>query len=347
MPELCRWICMRGVEFVNKTDQRIEDRDPKRAVGFAAMPVFPGEDQEEFDVLRDELYLQYEPVGPIEEDAVEAIAAAIWRKRHLGAFQRAFEAQMRWGSHFHYPGDPFGDQRIIEANRAETTATFTESLADFAIKLQANEIVGFDAVNLDKTEDIGQNLIEQFSKDKAEGEQTTKDASDASLVDNNFIKLLTRTLTTVGKDAAGKCNNRPIDPDIISQSMKRAAKEAVEDDLKKSNKRGKGIISPREQIERQAEALHKLSSTLEKIFGSDRISEFWEQIGSELRQQSLAKFGDLLTPECYLAELRFIERLDATIKRNYNWLMKLQAKRTTKKKSEIPFLQPDWTTRRR
>ena len=230
----CLWIRMRGVEFVNRTDQMIEDRDPKRAVGFAAMPVLPGEDQKKFDVLRNELHLQYEPVGPIEEDAVEAIAAAIWRKRHLGVFQQAFVARMKWGLHFQYPGDPHGDQRIIEADRREITATFTESLATFATKLQANKIVGFDSVNLEETEDIGRNLIEQFSKDEAEVEQKTKDTSDASLAENNFIKLLTRTLTTVGKNNAGKRNNGPIDPESNSQSMKQAAKEAVEDDLKNS-----------------------------------------------------------------------------------------------------------------
>jgi hypothetical protein len=63
---------------VSKSDrhQKVEDRDPKRAVGFAERPVLPGEDQEEFDALREELYLEYEPQGPAEEDAVETIAEA-------------------------------------------------------------------------------------------------------------------------------------------------------------------------------------------------------------------------------------------------------------------------------
>jgi hypothetical protein len=64
-------------------------------------------------------------------------------------------------------------------------------------------------------------------------------------------------------------------------------------------------------------------------------------------QQSLAKLGDLLTPEHYAKELSFLELLHATIERNYNWLMKLQSERAKKKRSNITSLQPDWTTRRR
>jgi hypothetical protein len=81
----------RGVEFVSKSDrdQKIEDRDPKCAVGFVGTPVLPGEDQEEFEGLQEEFYLQYEPLGPLEELAADTMAAAVWRIRHIGIFQEA------------------------------------------------------------------------------------------------------------------------------------------------------------------------------------------------------------------------------------------------------------------
>ena len=67
---------------------RSQDGDQKRAVGFAATAVLPGENQEEFNCLLEGLRFQYEPEGPAEADAVETMANAIWRKRHLTIFQR-------------------------------------------------------------------------------------------------------------------------------------------------------------------------------------------------------------------------------------------------------------------
>ena len=68
-----------------------EECDPKLAIGFAAIPVLPGESQEEFETLLGDLCVQYEPEGPIEEDAVLTIGNALWRKRHLRIFQLAFD----------------------------------------------------------------------------------------------------------------------------------------------------------------------------------------------------------------------------------------------------------------
>ena len=101
-----------GCSVVSKFDreQMSEEQDPKRAVGFAAASVLPGESQEDFDLLRDDLWEHYEPEGPVEEDLVESIVHVLWRKTHLGVFQRAFEARQTL---FRIPGRSAGiDQDI-------------------------------------------------------------------------------------------------------------------------------------------------------------------------------------------------------------------------------------------
>jgi hypothetical protein len=61
---------------------RQETEDRKRAAGFAATPVLPGENQAQFDSLFADLRLEFEPYGPAEEDAVRTMATCIWRKQH-------------------------------------------------------------------------------------------------------------------------------------------------------------------------------------------------------------------------------------------------------------------------
>src|SRR5450432_813 len=97
---------------MGKIDQNFAEHDPEQSIGFAASPVFPGEDPKEFQCLVDELCEQYEPMGPVEKDAVQTMARAIFRKRHPEIFQRAFEARMKWGSFFNFPGDTEGFERI-------------------------------------------------------------------------------------------------------------------------------------------------------------------------------------------------------------------------------------------
>jgi hypothetical protein len=94
-----------------------EEPDPKRAVGFAATVVLPGESREKFLELAYDLCLQYGPQGSAEYDAIQTMANAIWRKRHLEIFQRAFEARMLWGYLFKYPGDPAGLEQFNRDRR--------------------------------------------------------------------------------------------------------------------------------------------------------------------------------------------------------------------------------------
>jgi hypothetical protein len=59
---------------------------------FCAADVLPGEDAREFEDLVDAVFAEYEPSGPVEEDAARSIASAIWRKQRLSIFLRAQRA---------------------------------------------------------------------------------------------------------------------------------------------------------------------------------------------------------------------------------------------------------------
>ena len=85
----------------------------KRAVAFAATPVFPGESEEEFEALVEDLRIRYEPADPVAADAVQTLAMALWRKRNLSTFRRAQVARMRFGHHFRYPGDQAGYMELL------------------------------------------------------------------------------------------------------------------------------------------------------------------------------------------------------------------------------------------
>ena len=82
-------------------------------LGFAASAVLPGEDPAQFNQLLQELRAQYQPEGIAEEGAVRSMTEAMFRRQHLEIFQRAHEARIRWGHHFHFPNDPAGLPRIV------------------------------------------------------------------------------------------------------------------------------------------------------------------------------------------------------------------------------------------
>jgi len=45
--------------------------------------LIPGEDEEEFTQLREQLFEQFQPEGPLEAQLVDDILAGLWRKRRL------------------------------------------------------------------------------------------------------------------------------------------------------------------------------------------------------------------------------------------------------------------------
>ena len=56
---------------------------------YAAQGLFPGESRAEFDLHRDQIYEEYNPVGTIEKHLTELIAIHLWRLRHSNRTQIA------------------------------------------------------------------------------------------------------------------------------------------------------------------------------------------------------------------------------------------------------------------
>jgi hypothetical protein len=93
------------------------------------------------------------------------------------------------------------------------------------------------------------------------------------------------------------------------------------------------------------DAFCKLVAVLGTVVNPDALKESFHHLHCIHIQQSLAEFGDLLTPERYAAELHLVELLDRTIERSCDRLTKLQNSRA--KNSRVNPLQPDWMARKR
>jgi hypothetical protein len=294
--------------------QRAEELDSKRAVGFAASPVLPGEDQEEFELLLDELCVQYGAEGPAEEDAVQTMANAIWRKRHLEIFQRAFVARRRWGSHFDFPGDPAGFGRIIQMEECATL---------FVTRM----------VEKDRDEPAAS---------KAVGQKEPYANTTCSALPEGIFKRMVETATAEIK-VKNEARRRP----MCSEDVKYITREVVKKEFSAENTRAESErpSSIDEQNEKMLDALIRSNAALESALGHTAVEYILEKMLCNSIEQSLAKFGDLITPERLVAELRLVELLDLAIERSYGRLIKLQNSRV--KNARGNPLQPDWTARRR
>lgn len=56
---------------------------------FSNVTILPGEDQDDFAELGTALFLEWQPDGPTETDAVFTIAKCLWRKRRIQLFIKA------------------------------------------------------------------------------------------------------------------------------------------------------------------------------------------------------------------------------------------------------------------
>jgi hypothetical protein len=126
----------------NAEQHRELQEERQRALGFAASPVLPGEDQPEFDQFLEKLRDEYKPEGLAQEDAVLTMAKAMWRKQRLGIFRRAAEARMRFGAYFRYPGDQAGFIVIMRETMQALIADMQRSLKQH----QDNEQAGTAAI---------------------------------------------------------------------------------------------------------------------------------------------------------------------------------------------------------
>ena len=194
---------------------RTQDDDPKRAVGFAATAVLPGENQEEFDCLRDDLYFQYEPWDAVEEDAVETMANAIWRKRHLKIFQRAFEARIKYGAYFKYPGDPDGFNRINQ----ETLQQLDESVILLSTQIVEHEL---EKTAADNTEKIKKTT--QFAQLEAVGTKTSDNTTSNLLPEGMFKRTFETAIAEI--KAEGTPDN-PISAEEVRDIVRQVAEKEI------------------------------------------------------------------------------------------------------------------------
>jgi hypothetical protein len=311
-------------------DQITEERDPKRAVGFAASPVLPGESREEFHALLDDLRDQYEPKGPVEQETVDTMANAIWRKRNLKIFQRAFEARMKWGSFFAYAGDPNGFTRINQANGEWAAAMMIKATTAFAMKRMEEELGKGEAHN---TENIEGNA--RFAKIATEASRDIPEG------------LLKRIVETAAVEI--KAASKQYDTVLNTEEKTGIVIEVVKDEWEREIAKDKSEkpCSIREETDQMYGAFECTMDAVRTLLGADTVEEILEKIYRNNIEQSLAKFGDLLAPERYIEELRFRESLDLAIERSHDRLMKYQTARAKKGAANISSLQPTWAARKR
>ena len=62
---------------------------------FSEILILPGEDPQDFEKLKNELFAEYKPSGISEERVMMAIARAFWQERRLVLFQQVQHARAR------------------------------------------------------------------------------------------------------------------------------------------------------------------------------------------------------------------------------------------------------------
>jgi hypothetical protein len=107
---------------VTEEGKLASSRNALRHGALSSCIVLPGEDEESFQSLAADLFEEHRPVGSTEEDLVEMMAAARWRRTRVWAVEtRCLAKQMK--HEFQVAGDP-------DANPAETASAAFSSLAN-------------------------------------------------------------------------------------------------------------------------------------------------------------------------------------------------------------------------
>lgn len=94
-----------NIQWEDECSQNGNRPNAVRHGAFAKATILPGEDPQEFQKLFFDLVKEWNPVGPVEQDAVLTIAKCLWRKGRVQQFictkiaTRAFD-----------PGSPFFDE---------------------------------------------------------------------------------------------------------------------------------------------------------------------------------------------------------------------------------------------
>lgn len=334
-------------------EQMLEECDLKSAAGFAATSVFPGESHEEFALLVDDIWEQYEPEGPIEEDLVETIANSVWRKRHMGIFHRAFKARSKWGSYFEYPGDPGGFSRITQEDIrriASMRNQMTAKCVTFVIEKRLGKIAEPTKKAISAAE--ATNSVAGLAEKTAEEHEAVEikearesDATNDGVPPEGILRtIVDKVFAEIKGDCTKGANHRVVSPDtkcVVEEIVKREF-AAFDAEPPRDGARTIG-----EYIEKTWKAFSNAMSVTETALGAGFLEETLEQMGETFIEQTLARFGDILTPECFIEEFRFGEVLDLRIERAHDRLIRVQAQRAKKAAANIVSMQPGWMNRRR
>jgi hypothetical protein len=101
------------------------------------------------------------------------------------------------------------------------------------------------------------------------------------------------------------------------------------------------------RMEKMWDQFHTMMAVVESTLGADVVAEIFQRMVDSITQQTLAEFGDLLTPEHALEEMRFAESLALCVERAHDRLMKMQDRRAKKAAGNLVTLQPGWAARKR
>jgi hypothetical protein len=321
-------------------EQMPEEHDPKRAAGFAPTPVLPGESQEEYERLWEDLWERYQPVGPLEEDLVETIIAVLWRKTHLGVFQRAFEARVKWGFYFDCPGDRQGLTRIFKDDPQQLAEMCVKGMTIIATEIVESELADKSGEATETTEDNAEYVEDMPGASKQDTdccETGTTEASGNTTIDEIPEGMLKRVVD--GAFAEIKSDHTESLEDVVSRIANR---EFVAETERSNEPRSAG-----EEFQKILDLFNNMMGAVGVVLGNSAVEDLMVRIHRDATEHSLAGLGSLLTPECHSAELRHKELCDLSIERAHNRLMKYQGERKKKVAADIVSLQPGWAARKR
>ena len=264
------------------------------------------------------------------------MAKAIFRKRHLEVFQRAFIARIKWGSFFQFSGDPYGSARIGEHFRQKANIAYVNLTTKYAMEKVISELAkGADTTKLIQSE--AERTSETTNLFATKGNDDNATAED--VLNANVRGIVEKSLAEIKDKWSKKLNRGAMNYEDVEEIVKSNTQEnSIEHRLNSCIAMGP---KPRHEYEaRKSEAVDKLIVAIEATGSPGEIEEMLEPFCRDGVEQLLAELGDLLTPERYAAELQFNELLDQAIERDHDRLMKYQAARAKKLSGNISSLQP-------
>jgi hypothetical protein len=142
--------------------------------GYSVTGLLPGEEQAAFDRLYEDLIAELRPDGPLENDAVRAIARLTWRKQNLDTLRKAESARKRYSaiesekvpsSHIPLLDWEEPDPEAVKAGVEAAKAQAQKELGDAIVFVEMGEAATFERMLRDlEIEERLDNLIEKQIK---------------------------------------------------------------------------------------------------------------------------------------------------------------------------------------